>query len=214
MPDERPNIVFILWTTFGWGDFSCYGGITATPRIDEFASEGIRFNNYTVEAQCTPSRSAILTGRQAVRSGTFKVPYPGEGKSGMTPWEYTTADLFVGRGLRDGVVREVASRRHRRPASDRSGFRRVVGYRNSADDCGWTSYAAFEAIAKAKGLEAPQLWEGKKGGTQTAVRELNMGVRPLLERTRMSPSLTCTRRRRYTRTSTRRPRRGWVSTRT
>jgi arylsulfatase A-like enzyme len=63
MPDERPNIVFILCDNVGWGDFAVYDGSTPTPRIDELAGEGIRFNNYTVEAQCTPTRTAILTGR-------------------------------------------------------------------------------------------------------------------------------------------------------
>ncbi len=63
MPDERPNIVFILCDNVGWGDFAVYGGNTPTPRIDKLAGEGIRFNNYTVEAQCTPTRTAILTGR-------------------------------------------------------------------------------------------------------------------------------------------------------
>ena len=70
----QPNIVFILCDNVGRGDFSCYGGSTLTPRIDKLASEGIRFTNYTVESQCTPSRSAIMTGRQSVRSGTFRVP--------------------------------------------------------------------------------------------------------------------------------------------
>src|SRR5688500_12761774 len=69
MPDERPNIVFILCDNVGWGDFAVYGGNTPTPRIDKLAGEGIRFNNYTVEAQCTPTRTAILTGRQSVRCG-------------------------------------------------------------------------------------------------------------------------------------------------
>jgi arylsulfatase A-like enzyme len=82
---ERPNIVFILCDNVGWGDFACYGGSTPTPRIDKLAGEGLRFENYTVEAQCTPSRSAILTGRQSVRSGTYKVLFPGEGKSGLVP---------------------------------------------------------------------------------------------------------------------------------
>jgi arylsulfatase A-like enzyme len=43
------------------------------PGIDKLAGEGIRFNNYTVESQCTPTRIAILTGRQSVRCGTSMV---------------------------------------------------------------------------------------------------------------------------------------------
>jgi sulfatase-like protein len=58
--EKKPNVVFILVDNIGWGAFGVYGGTIPTPRIDKMASEGIRFNNYNVEAQCTPSRSAIL----------------------------------------------------------------------------------------------------------------------------------------------------------
>jgi arylsulfatase A-like enzyme len=89
-----PNIVFILVDNVGWGNFGTYGGTIPTPRIDKCAAEGIRFNNYNVEVQCTPTRSAILTGRHPVRSGTFTVPFPGQGQSGLAPWEYTIAELL------------------------------------------------------------------------------------------------------------------------
>jgi len=96
--ERKPNVVFILVDNVGWGDFGVYGGTIPTPRIDKLASEGIRFNNYNVEVQCTPTRSAIMTGRHPVRSGTFKVPFPGEGLSGMAPWEYTLAELLSDAG--------------------------------------------------------------------------------------------------------------------
>src|SRR5271156_2213502 len=80
---KKPNIVFILVDNVGWGNFGVYGGTTPTPRIDQLANAGIRFNNYNVEVQCTPTRSAIHTGRMPVRSGTYKVPFPGQGKAGM-----------------------------------------------------------------------------------------------------------------------------------
>jgi arylsulfatase A-like enzyme len=177
----KPNIVFILCDNVGWGDFSVYGGNTPTPRIDALAREGIRFNNYTVEAQCTPSRSAILTGRQSVRSGTYAAPPPGSGPNGLAPWEYTIANLLSDAGYATALWGKwhLGDAEGRLPTDQ--GFDEWWGYRNSADECGWTSYAAFEAIAKARGIQAPQLWEGKKGGTQTAVRELNMEVRPLLD---------------------------------
>src|SRR5580700_3012987 len=79
---KKPNIVFILLDNVGWGNFGVYGGTVPTPRIDKFASEGIRFTNYNVEVQCTPSRSAVLTGRHPVRSGTLRVPYPERGYPG------------------------------------------------------------------------------------------------------------------------------------
>src|SRR5215468_5397275 len=84
---NKPNIVFVLLDNVGWGDLGVYGGMTPTPRIDKLASEGTRFNGYYVEAQCTPTRSAIMTGRQSVRSGTYTVPVPGTGPYGLSPWE-------------------------------------------------------------------------------------------------------------------------------
>lgn len=103
-------------------DITCYGGGTPTPRIDRLAAEGIRFNNYTVEAQCTPTRSAILTGRQPVRSGTFTVPLPGQGESGLAPWEYTIAELLSDAGVCDLAVGQVASGGDRGQVADRSGL--------------------------------------------------------------------------------------------
>jgi hypothetical protein len=58
----------------GYGEVGAYGGGilrgALTPRIDKLASEGMRLLNFNVEAQCTPSRSAIMTGRFSMRSGT------------------------------------------------------------------------------------------------------------------------------------------------
>jgi arylsulfatase A-like enzyme len=59
----------------GYGELGCYGGGelrgAPTPRADRLASEGLGLTNFNVEAQCTPSRSATLTGRYALRSGTL-----------------------------------------------------------------------------------------------------------------------------------------------
>jgi arylsulfatase A-like enzyme len=51
----KPNIVFILFDSEGWGNVGVYGGTVLTPRIDKVASEGVRFTNYNVEVQCTLS---------------------------------------------------------------------------------------------------------------------------------------------------------------
>ena len=68
----EPNIVLIFMDNFGYGELGVYGGgITRgapTPRIDALAAEGFRLTNFNVEVQCTPSRSAIMTGRYAIRS--------------------------------------------------------------------------------------------------------------------------------------------------
>ncbi len=91
---ERPNIVLVFMDNFGWGEPGFNGGgITrgaATPRIDRLADEGLRLTNFNVEVQCTPSRSALMTGRYAIRSGNATVPL-GEGVYGLVQWEVTPA---------------------------------------------------------------------------------------------------------------------------
>jgi arylsulfatase A-like enzyme len=175
-----PNIVFVLCDNVGWGDFSCYGGVIPTPRIDKLAGEGIRFTNYTVEAQCTPTRSAILTGRQSVRSGTYTV-IPGQGKLGLAPWEYTIAELLSDAGYATSMWGKwhLGDTEGRLPTDQ--GFDEWWGYRNSVDEAGYTSYALFNEIAKAKDIETPKIWEGRKGQKSTVVCELDLKVRPLLD---------------------------------
>ena len=48
-----------------------------TPRIGRLAADGLKLLNFNAEALCTPSRSAVLTGRHLIRSGTQTVPITG-----------------------------------------------------------------------------------------------------------------------------------------
>src|SRR5271168_4082057 len=80
---KKPNIVYILTDNLGWGELGAYGGGSAlgapTPRIDKLASEGFRLTNYNVEAQCTPSRSALMTGRFAIATPRCRSTSPSVG---------------------------------------------------------------------------------------------------------------------------------------
>ena len=75
---ESPNVVLVFMDNFGWGEPGFNGGGiirgAETPRLDKLASEGLRLTNLNVEAQCSPSRSEILTGRYAIRSGNGSDP--------------------------------------------------------------------------------------------------------------------------------------------
>jgi len=168
---RRPNIVFILVDNVGWGDFSIYGGSIPTPRIDELAREGIRFNNYTVESQCTPSRTAIMTGRHSVRAGTYTV-VPGQGKNGLAPWEYTIAELLSDAGYATSLWGKwhLGDTEGRLPTDQ--GFDEWWGYRNTADEAGFTSYATFRALAKAKGIETPPTCTRRKKRIRTSTRPI------------------------------------------
>ncbi|MDH3954699.1 MAG: sulfatase-like hydrolase/transferase, partial [Gammaproteobacteria bacterium] len=76
--EDKPNIVLVFMDNFGWGEPGFNGGGiirgAATPQIDSLADEGLRLTNFNVEVQCTPSRSALMTGRYAIRSGNGTVP--------------------------------------------------------------------------------------------------------------------------------------------
>ena len=104
--NRPPNIVFMLADNLGYGELGVYGGGilrgAPTPRIDRLASEGMRLLNFNVEAQCTPSRSALMTGRFAIRSGTYQVP-SGGAPEGLTQWEITIAELLAARGYATGT---------------------------------------------------------------------------------------------------------------
>src|SRR4030095_13152292 len=97
----KPNIVLVLVDNVGYGELGVYGGGilrgAPTPRIDQLAAEGTRLLNFNVEAQCTPSRSALMTGRYAIRSGTHSVPFGG-GLEGLTQWEVTIAEVLSSAG--------------------------------------------------------------------------------------------------------------------
>ena len=103
---EKPNVVIIFLDNFGWGEPGFNGGgITrgaATPRMDQLAEEGFRLTNFNVEVQCTPSRSALMTGRYAIRSGNATVPI-GEGVYGLVQWEVTLAEMLSDNGYATGM---------------------------------------------------------------------------------------------------------------
>jgi arylsulfatase A-like enzyme len=174
---KKPNIVFILVDNIGWGNFGVYGGTIPTPRIDELASEGIRFNNYNVEVQCTPTRSAILTGRHPVRSGTFTVPWPGQGLAGMAPWEYTTAELLSDAGYATALYGKWHLGDHQGRLPNDQGFDEWWGIMNSWDEAGYTAWPLF----KESGMPVPMIWEGKKGQPSTPVMPLDLKVRPIVD---------------------------------
>jgi len=70
---ESPNIILFLADDLGWGDLGCQGHpVIQTPHLDAFARQGVRLTQcYSASAVCSPSRSALLTGRTPHRNGVF-----------------------------------------------------------------------------------------------------------------------------------------------
>jgi hypothetical protein len=98
----QPNVLYFQVDNLGYGELGCYGGGVLrgarTERIDAFAGEGLQLLNFAPEAQCTPSRSALMTGRHAIRSGTHTVASSASSGSGLVAWERTLGDLFADAG--------------------------------------------------------------------------------------------------------------------
>ena len=62
-PENAPNVLLILLDDVGFGTFGTFGGPIPTPGLDAIADRGLRYNQFHTTALCSPSRAALLTGR-------------------------------------------------------------------------------------------------------------------------------------------------------
>src|SRR5215204_4290371 len=179
--DKKPNIVFMLADNLGYGELGAYGGGilrgAPTPRIDALAGEGMRLLNFNVEAQCTPSRSALMTGRFSIRSGTYEVPVGG-GPDGLTLWEVTIAELLSAQGYATGMWGKwhLGSAEARFPTNQgfdewygsrarttkRCGLRRTrrraCGHRSATGRVGRRRSSTLSTYTKRAGARSPGRW--------------------------------------------------------
>lgn len=181
-----PNIVFILTDNLGYGELGCYGGGSIrgapTPRADRLAEEGMRLTNFNVEAQCTPSRSALMTGRYAFRSGTLTVPIgnPAIGDlsvQGMVQWEVTIANMLSDLGYKTAHFGKwhLGSVDGRLPNDQ--GFDEWWGIPRTTDEVFWPSAEGF----KESGVKPQYVMEGRKGEPSREVAVYDLNLRPLLD---------------------------------
>lgn len=87
-PKGAPNVVLILIDDAGFGQFSTFGGGVPSPTMDRLAAEGLRFNRFHTTALCSPTRAALLTGRNhhSVSSGVIQEAATGyDGYTGIIP---------------------------------------------------------------------------------------------------------------------------------
>lgn len=175
--ERQPNVVFIPADNLGVGDLSCFGGAVPTPRIDQLAAEGTRLTNFNTEAQCTPTRGALLTGRMPIRTGTFRVPLPGEpGDYGLCNWEYTLADLFSDAGYATACY----GKWHLGDVDGRfpndQGFDEWWGITESSDTASYSAHRLFP-----EEWPVPKIHEARRGEPQKAEVDFDLQTRPLMD---------------------------------
>ena len=87
-PAGAPNILMIVLDDVGYSQLGSFGGPIETPNLDKLAASGIRYTNFHTTALCSPSRGALLTGRNHHAIGLAAITeaatgYPGN--FGTTP---------------------------------------------------------------------------------------------------------------------------------
>jgi arylsulfatase A-like enzyme len=172
---EKPNIVLLMMDNLGWGEIGCYGGGilrgAETPRIDRLASEGMRFLNFNVETQCVPSRSALMTGRHPIRSGTSKVVWGM--LYGMTQWERTMPELLSDAGYATAMYGKwhLGHTPGRFPTDQ--GFDEWYGIANTTDESLYEGGFQYDPAQVA----LPQIMESVKGKEPKAIKTYNVAAR-------------------------------------
>ena len=83
-PKGAPNIVFILIDDAGYGQFGTFGGQIPTPALDRVAADGLRYTHFHTTALCSPTRAALLTGRNHHAASTGVITEAATGYDGYT----------------------------------------------------------------------------------------------------------------------------------
>ena len=89
-PDGAPNVIVFVLDDVGYGQLSSFGGLVETPVLDGLAANGLRYTNMHTTALCSPSRGAIITGRNHHALGLAAITelstgYPGY--NGVLPFD-------------------------------------------------------------------------------------------------------------------------------
>lgn len=83
-PEQAPNVLLVLLDDVGFGQASTFGGPVDTPNLTHLAERGLRYNQFHTTALCSPTRAALLTGRNHHSVGTGVVAELASGFPGYT----------------------------------------------------------------------------------------------------------------------------------
>ncbi len=100
-PAEPPNVILVITDDQGYGDMGAHGNtMIQTPNLDKLHAESVRLVDFHVDPTCSPTRSALMSGRYSTRTGVWHTIM---GRSLMSPREVTVAEVFKAGGYRTGM---------------------------------------------------------------------------------------------------------------
>ena len=96
---KQPHLVMMVLDDLGWADVGFHGGNSPTPEIDNLASTGVVLDKYYVQQVCSPTRSALMTGRYPFRTGLQHVTTLAPASRASIPKDTSTiAEVLKGSG--------------------------------------------------------------------------------------------------------------------
>ena len=103
-PKGAPNILLIMTDDSGYGVPSTFGGVIPTPALDRIAASGLRYTNFNSTALCSPTRAALITGRNHHSAGFGVVAEQATGYPGYDSI-ITKDKATIGKILKDNGYR-------------------------------------------------------------------------------------------------------------
>jgi len=101
---DRPNVIVIVADDLGWNDVGFHGGDIDTPSLDRLAAEGMELNRFYTTPICSPTRAALMTGRDPMRLGVaYAVILPWD-NNGIHPDEHFLPESFNAAGYQTAMV--------------------------------------------------------------------------------------------------------------
>ena len=102
---ERPNVIVMVADDLGWADVGFHGNqIIETPSLDRIAAEGTKLNRFYTTPICSPTRAALMTGRDPIRLGVAYSTIMPWHNNGIHPEETFLPELFAGAGYQTAMV--------------------------------------------------------------------------------------------------------------
>jgi arylsulfatase A-like enzyme len=125
-PTRKPNIILMMTDDQGFGDLAFYENEKIdTPTLDQFATQGARFNRFFVSPVCAPTRASVLTGRYHLRTATSWVT---RGKENMRTEETTIAEILQKNGYVTGCFGKWHNGAHYPEHPNGQGFDEFLGF--------------------------------------------------------------------------------------